>query len=160
MSAPQISFDIQRSNETFTASQIVNPHVSFSSEQKKSGTTKNNFAKVGLGVIGMVLAVNSFGNPTVFANGNEQTFSISKNDLKNPEIQDYNFTKTESYNSTSSSLTVMNQTIQSDYEEELDSDTVERVYYSFKPEVTRRTKVVKKDKLNFRRSFENIREVY
>ena len=44
--------------------------------------------------------------------------------------------------------------------EELGIDCVERVMVEYKPKVTRRAKVKKVDKLNFRSSFENIREVF
>lgn len=44
--------------------------------------------------------------------------------------------------------------------EELGIDCVERVMVEYKPKVTRRAKVKKVDKINFRSSFENIREVF
>lgn len=43
--------------------------------------------------------------------------------------------------------------------EELGIDCVERVMVEYKPKVTRRAKVKKVDKLNFRSYFENIREI-
>lgn len=44
--------------------------------------------------------------------------------------------------------------------EELEEGVVERVYYDYKPKVTRVVKPKKVEKLEFRRSFENIREIF